>query len=970
VIRQIMCCLLVGFFSSVSFGESVFFDGFNREDTPAATAAECSIGSGWMNPKSPHGKVCINDGKIFVMQPTGSGLILLNDATVPESGAVYSAVIKLGRAPNNNAGLVIRWQQDGGHYRFRFAQNGQVVVAAWNGKTDKYEALLLDKPNAFNPIKGRAYEMIVTEQGPYEFELVIRDTVEDVCVYQNDAVLDWEGRYASGAFGFFSAGAGSVFDSYRLQKKSIAGRGKMTVSETALMMKKAERVAGQIADFFVAPDGSDQFSGKLSEINFEKNDGPFKTLRRARDAVREIAPSLARDIVVMLRGGTYSLEEPFVLGVNDSGKNGANIVYQNYPGETPVITSSSTVEGWRKVSDSEVRIPDVAKENVWVTALPEKVGMVYSVYSGTNRLPRAREEAGFITPRQFLNFREFLDTWQEVPPAALYSMTFPKNTITDISRIREIEVIVRPSIHWTMNILGLKSFDPTSCEAQFLTPACYPVGKVFGEYEHPNAWLENTFAGLDNDGEWVFDRESCQLYLLLGNGRRPENISIPNLTELVRIEGDIHYELSLDVPVRNVIFSGLTFTQAKRYTWEENHLGWGLQHHWEMFDRPTAMLRFRGAQNCVVKNCEFVNSAAAGVRFDLFAEGNTVKDSVFSDLGGVGILLAGYGPGTKDVNKNNSIENNHIFRIGTDYWHSPAIFIWQSGGNRIVHNLIHNTPYSGIVVSGRIQWDKNGFGESSKTVRWDELASFMGAKSVPGWEERESFLHSRGNMVESNELHHVMELLGDGNAVYVSGCGAGNTIRRNYIHDIEELGAISALRTDDKQNDTYFYENIIMNCVCPAIVHKHRNHMVNNIMINCGSTVSGSALRAFIAMRAGPVNGSIFKRNVFYSKHSDVPAYQYGKTYAEPSRPWDCYMDWNVYFCSSDSEWEERTLRWHQSRGIEENSQIVNLNGLVVNGEFNPDFDIQKYIPDFLPLSLNGMGIVRKCGVILNNNCK
>ena len=30
-----------------------------------------------------------------------------------------------------------------------------------------------------------------------------------------------------------------------------------------------------------------------------------------------------------------------------------------------------------------------------------------------------------------------------------------------------------------------------------------------------------------------------------------------------------------------------------------------------------------------------------------------------------------------------------------------------------------------------------------------------------------------------------MQYLGDGNAVYVSGCGEGNIIRRNYIHDMD-----------------------------------------------------------------------------------------------------------------------------------------------------------------------------------------
>ena len=43
------------------------------------------------------------------------------------------------------------------------------------------------------------------------------------------------------------------------------------------------------------------------------------------------------------------------------------------------------------------------------------------------------------------------------------------------------------------------------------------------------------------------------------------------------------------------------------------------------------------------------------------------------------ILLAGYGPGTKDVNKRNEVSSNYVHHTGRHYWGSPAIFVWQSG---------------------------------------------------------------------------------------------------------------------------------------------------------------------------------------------------------------------------------------------------------------------------------------------------
>ena len=40
------------------------------------------------------------------------------------------------------------------------------------------------------------------------------------------------------------------------------------------------------ADFYVSPSGSDAWSGTLADPNKQRNDGPFLTLQRARDALR------------------------------------------------------------------------------------------------------------------------------------------------------------------------------------------------------------------------------------------------------------------------------------------------------------------------------------------------------------------------------------------------------------------------------------------------------------------------------------------------------------------------------------------------------------------------------------------------------------------------------------------------------------------------------------------------------------
>ena len=172
----------------------------------------------------------------------------------------------------------------------------------------------------------------------------------------------------------------------------------------------------------------------------------------------------------------------------------------------------------------------------------------------------------------------------------------------------------------------------------------------------------------------------------------------PQLIEFIRIEGEIDKQGPEDIPVRNLCFRGLTFQHGERYTLTQDDAG--LQHDWDMLDKANALVRLRGTENCTIEQCHFTHSGSGAIRVDLHGQGNTITGNHIEQMGGAGILLCGYGPGTKDVNRNNLVTNNHIHHSGRIYLHSPGIMIWQSGENRVANNLIHHMPYCGIIVSG------------------------------------------------------------------------------------------------------------------------------------------------------------------------------------------------------------------------------------------------------------------------------
>ena len=80
---------------------------------------------------------------------------------------------------------------------------------------------------------------------------------------------------------------------------------------------------------YVSPNGRDTWSGRYAEPAANGKDGPFATIYRARDAVRELraARKAKGPVRVLLRGGTYVLERTFELLPEDSGTADAPVTY-------------------------------------------------------------------------------------------------------------------------------------------------------------------------------------------------------------------------------------------------------------------------------------------------------------------------------------------------------------------------------------------------------------------------------------------------------------------------------------------------------------------------------------------------------------------------------------------------------------------------------------------------------------------
>lgn len=659
---------------------------------------------------------------------------------------------------------------------------------------------------------------------------------------------------------------------------------------------------------------------------------PYGSISEAMISVRELRQTgYSEPVKVILRGGRHQLDETLLLGMGDGAPALSNdfvlpmygagevadapyLSFVAYSGETPVVSAGVPVTGWKRLKSAPASLPRKARGKVWVADMPEGIDRFTTLYDAQGRLNRARDIGFYPT--------------KTGDKTTLY---FPKGHLKNWDNLEDVEIQVRPYRPWVINMLPLKSVDEEAGVAKTGVSATYQMGKLPAWVHDPfgaTVWVENVLESLNEPGEWVVNTKTRKIYLWPSDPAAdgsPRGILAPSTSELIRVEGSIDYEGAEDKAVRGIAFEGLTFTHGDRLAWtsDESRLGWGLQHDWDLFDSPSAMLRFRGAEECRVIDCNFLNAGGTGVRLDLHAQRNRIENCEFAHLGEAGIIMAGYGPGTKDANHHNEVVNNYIHHFSEITWHSPGIWAWQSGHNYMAHNHVSHSGYAAVLITNRVEPDRRLDGEGGRTVRHHEIPAEVvenTEETYENWKVREKYNHSRHNLFEYNEITHSVKKLSDGNGIYVSGAGTRNIVRYNYLHDNLEHTLPAAIRCDDDQHETIIHGNVLYNNYgfSAGIASKGVNDITNNFIVAPRTTPKSG----YLSYEWVSVKGSKVFNNIIVS-HPDG-----GNAHNERLKgnqdPYDglpdleeTRMDSNLYFHPNESSWMDEHLKRMQAVGLE-----------------------------------------------------
>lgn len=432
----------------------------------------------------------------------------------------------------------------------------------------------------------------------------------------------------------------------------------------ALVMTADWAVAGPSqdagkADYYVAVNGNDSWTGALPAPNADKTDGPFATIARARDAIREMRTGtrLAQPITVMVRGGTYYLDETLVFGPEDGGTADCPISYVAWPGETPIVSGGKAIQAEWKPYQGKIQvcnIPEV-KQGKWYFRQLSVDG---------KRQLRSR------TPDKGEYLRE--DAVSET------SFKFGPGQMHNWHNLDDVEVLVFHS--WNETRFRIKSLNEADRIVQFRDPkARHTIG--WNGAGGPNRYyIENTLEGVTQPGEWYLDRKSGQLYYW----PQVDDLSscrfvAPILQELVRFEGNVEYGKYVEY----LNISGITFTDTDWQLPENGYPDCG-----DVGDivHPST-ITYQAARFCKFTDNRIKNTGAYAL--EVTGDGNLIAGNEIFDTGSGGIISRSYGK------ERNVITRNHIHHCGIVYPSAVGINI-DDGGGTVTHNLIHDITHSGI----------------------------------------------------------------------------------------------------------------------------------------------------------------------------------------------------------------------------------------------------------------------------------
>jgi len=671
----------------------------------------------------------------------------------------------------------------------------------------------------------------------------------------------------------------------------------------------------------VAADGNDTWSGQLPRPNAAKSDGPFATLTRARDAIRQqnAAGKLTAAATVVVHG-TVRLSETFVLEPQDSGTAEAPVRYVAADGAPAALSGGRSIGGWKKGTG-----------DLWQTEVPEvRDGKWYFrelFVNGQRRIRARTPNEGFLrTGGPAQEYKRDKDRAKGNREARTEFKFKPGDVSSGWQNPDDVNIFLYHS--WTNSLHWIEKIDAEAQTVRLSNATGWPLSWWDREQRY---YVENVREGLDSPGEWYLNRKTGRLeyWPLPGEDLSRVAVVAPVVSQLIRLDGNWE-EGQL---VHHVEFRGLAI----------EHADWPFDDRQKTYDGQSVAfapgaVQARGAEHVTFENCAIAHVGCYGVWLESGCKHNRLVRCEVHDLGAGGVRIGetiplpkpGANPakgtpapaitiegnGPRDTG-HNVVDNcfvhdgGHVFAAGT------GMFLGHTAFNQITHNEICDFKYSGVCV-GWI-W---GFAPSP----------------------------AHHNRIADNHIHHLgWGVLSDMGGVYSLGPSPGTVVAHNLVHHVNSYSYGGwGLYTDEGSSQIVLENNIAYDTKTGGF-HQHYgadNEIRNNIF-------AFSREVQIQRSREDLKNSVVFERNIVYCDNDQVLM-----------RVWrngDYRVDYNDYWSTAQAEpiFDNRSFaEWQQTSGQDQHSVLADPKFVAAAQR---DFRLQPDSPalklGFKPISVEGIGL-------------
>lgn len=514
----------------------------------------------------------------------------------------------------------------------------------------------------------------------------------------------------------------------------------------------------------VAPNGNDSWSGKSRAPNAAGDDGPFATLVRARNAIRQLKAdgSFPTDgVSVVIRDGLYLIDKPLELRAQDSGTAEAPISYRAATDESVRLIAGKLVRNWKSVTDGAVqeRLDEPARDHIKQADLKELEISDYGSPAGGGLELFFNGQAMTLSRWPNEGFVPIVSVLGETE-RNVRGTTGCAEGIFEYEGDRPQRWVDEPDawVHgywfwdWAEQRHKIKSIDVERHSIE-VEPPYHGYGYRKGQWYY----AFNLLSEIDQPGEWYLDRTRGVLYFWPPSPIEQGEAIVSVLPSLVTMKD-----------VSHVTIRGLSFEGA----------------------RGTAITMSGGSQNCIT-GCTVRNVGGGAVTISGGSK-HCVTSCEMSQMGGGGIVLIG-GDRTTLTPAGHLAENNHI------HHYARVKRVYQAGiqlrgvGNRAAHNLIHDAPHMGM-----------GFGGNEHLIEFNEIHHVCTESNDAGAIYTGRDWTMRGTIIRHNYLHHITGFRGRGCVgVYLDDMFSGTEISGNLFYRVTRAAFIGGGRDCTIENNLF-----------------------------------------------------------------------------------------------------------------------------------------------------------------------